>query len=222
MIFSRFDEERGRVSENDFLVERLRSGSKEQEGKISRALLEGLAFRRSQLFGLSVASRFVNVMFPCAVLEYVGEYACGEVDDKASGGNLILQPFLSLMRDSRNSREFREMYSLTLFAIPVEGDQWCPRKMSKREIESIVSVGWGLADSPPRRATPQYTLSGRLRDYAAELGGPEVDGLTRGGGNGRGCIPPAGGRARGIRNSAADGRGFEGPSPGGDETPDRQ
>ena len=177
MIFSRFDEERGRVSENDFLVEQLRSGSKEQEGKIARALLEGLAFRRSQLFGLSVASRFVNVMLPCAVLEYVGEYACDEVEDKASGGNLILQPFLSLMRDSRNSREFREMYSLTLFAIPVEGDEWCPRKMSKCEIESIVAAGWGLADSPPRRATPRYTVSGLLRDYAAELGGPEVDKL---------------------------------------------
>jgi hypothetical protein len=178
MSFAEFDEDHGRTSENDFLVERSESSDCAEQGRrIARALLEALAFRRSQLFGLAVANRFINVMLPCAVLEYVGEDECGEIQGKAAGGDLILQPFLSLMRDSRSRRELRDMYSLTLFAIPIEGGEWCPRKMSKREIESIVVAGWGIADSPPRRAISRYAVSGPLSDYAIDLGGSEVNEL---------------------------------------------
>ena len=180
MAFARLDEEQGRPSENDLLVERTESGDCADQGrKIARALLEGLAFRRSQLFGLAVASRFINVMLPCAVLEYADGDECGEARGNPVGGDLVLQPFVSLVRDSRNSGELRDTYALTLFAIPIGGDEWCPRKMSDREIASIVVAGWGLADSPPPRATPRYAASGPLTDYLAELGGRDVKELCQ-------------------------------------------
>lgn len=168
MIFAKFEEKYRQISTNDFLVETWEHGV---EGKRSEqtasSLLEAVAFRRSQLFGLAISNRFVNVMLPCATLTP----SDGVIDDQK--GPLILLALVSLMRDGRDHREFRRMYSLTLYVLPVRSaEDWSAREMDSVEIESLVNAGWGLADAIPSEAVPKYKFRGPLHDYVTCLARP--------------------------------------------------
>lgn len=171
MVFAEFEEKYGETSTNDFLVNTLepdaeieRSEQTARSLHIARSLLEAVAFRRSQLFGLAIANRFVNVMLPCATLKPKN----GITDDQE--GQLILLALVSLMRDGRDRREFRRTYSLTLYLLPVESDgDWSAREMDSLEIDSLVNAGWGLADAIPQDGVPTYEFDGPLRDYVACL-----------------------------------------------------
>lgn len=178
MIFAEYEEEWGSVSENDFLIDGCTSGNgPDQTQCVALALLEAIAFRRSQLFGLATANRFVNVMLPSALLKYAGEGYCGENASEANPRDLILQPLLSLVRDGRDRREFRQMYSLAFFVIPVERGTGCDRKMSACEITSLVNAGWSLADTVTEEVVPRYEVSGTLREYITCLTSPEAQTL---------------------------------------------
>lgn len=169
MIFAELEETSGRTSANDFLVKFSRQDAKGKNSeRVARALLEAVAFRRSQLFGLAIANRFVNVMLPCATLT---------PDDGTGAGAqkpLLLLALVSLMRDGTDRRGFRRMYSLTLYALPVEepGEEQRAREMEPWEIASIVNAGWGLADALTPEAVPRYRFEGPLDDYVACLARP--------------------------------------------------
>lgn len=175
MRFAEFDQRYERVFENDFLIEEIGSDSTDsQRGRVARALLESIGFRRSQLFGLAVANRFVNVMLPSASLEHrVGKGFEGS-GVGAGHRDLILQPLLSLTRDGSERRIFRKTYSLTFFVIGVERDTWRQRDMFSPEIESVVNAGWSLADSVPQEQVPRYAMRGPLNAYVTDLSQPEV------------------------------------------------
>jgi hypothetical protein len=169
MLFAELDVGSGDVTENDFLVGEIASGDCHDQAEcVGRALLEAIAFRRSQLFGLATANRFVNVMLPSADLSYMGE-GIGERSSSARSRDLILQPLLSLVRDGRDRRGFRQMYSLAFFVIPVEGKARKARSMSLSEVASNVNAGWTLADHLPERMVPGYGVSGSLRTYLERL-----------------------------------------------------
>jgi hypothetical protein len=177
MRFAEFDQRYERVSENDFLVEASKAGGDEsQRCRVARALLESIAFRRSQLFGLAVANRFVNVMLPSATLEYQAEKGPGKEGTDEADRDLILQPLVSLTRDGGERRMFRKTYSLTFFLIPVR-DAWRQREISKCEIESIVNAGWSLSDSAPEKEVSSYVMSWPLGDYLTDLSRPEMQAL---------------------------------------------
>lgn len=164
MVFAEFEEEYGRTSRNDFVVRT--DGVDEPCEQVARALLEAVAFRRSQLFGLAIANRFVNVMLPCATL------TPGDGSDNA-GKKLLLLALVSMMRDGSDRRVFRRMYSLTLYALPVEpGAELSARTMGRREIQSLVNGGWGLSEAIPQELVPRYEFSGSLRDYVESLARP--------------------------------------------------
>jgi hypothetical protein len=174
MIFAGFEEKTQQTSVNDFLVETSEPDAEEKRSKrIARSLLEAVAFRRSQLFGLAISNRFVNVMLPCATLT-PGD---GTGDDRKEP--LLLLALVSLMRDGKDRRAFRRMYSLTLYALPVKPGEkeWRARKMDRSEIESLVNAGWGLADAIPQEGVPTYDFHGPLRDYVACLAHPGATNL---------------------------------------------
>lgn len=173
MIFAEFEEEYERESESDFLVEARIPGAPDRA--VARALLEAVAFRRSQLFGLATANRFVNVMLPNAMLEYAG----GGGGNEAEPRDLILQPLLSLVRDGRDRRRFRQMYSLAFFVLPVKGGGGRARKMSIDEVVSNVNAGWSLADTISEEVPRRYVVAEAdpLRAYLARLGAAGAEGL---------------------------------------------
>jgi hypothetical protein len=161
MIFAEFDARAGRTSRNDFLVGETNPDEQgRRAGEVARVLLEAVAFRRSQLFGLAIANRFVNVMLPAATL--TPEPAAGD-----GAGPLLLVPLVSLMRDGSDPRALRRMYSLTLYAVPLHLDRgWPARGMSTSEIAALVGTGWSLADAIPREHVTRYSLGGPLLHYA--------------------------------------------------------
>jgi hypothetical protein len=156
----------GEIFNNDFLVESCEC--ERRTTLVSQALLEILAHKRSLLFGLALANRFVNVMLPHALLKlaHAGGSCHGADDGDASW---ILQPLVSLLRVGGGGSNFARMYSLTLFLIPVDGT-CAARKMRKREIAQMVNVGWSLASSPWRdKEVPQFHVRGPLPDYIRRL-----------------------------------------------------
>lgn len=175
MIFAEYEEEWDSTSTNDFLIDDCRSGNGPDQAQcVASALLEAVAFRRSQLFGLATTNRFVNVMLPGARLQYAGEGSCGKDVSETNHRDLILQPLLSLVRDGRDRRKFRQMYSLTFFAMPVKRDGGRAREMSECEITSLVNAGWSLADTVTEEVVPRYEVSGTLREYITCLTSPET------------------------------------------------
>jgi hypothetical protein len=172
-FFAEFEEAYGRESESDFLVEESVSSAPDQA--VARALLEAIAFRRSQLFGLATANRFVNLMLPNARLRHTS----GGAGSKAKGRDLILQPLLSLVRDGRDRRQFRQMYSLAFFVIPVEREIGRARAMAMDEVMSNVNAGWSLAGTVSEAALPRYVISDSdpLRGYVTRLGATGARGL---------------------------------------------
>lgn len=166
IIFAK-TEESGQLSLNDFLVRGCDS-SEDQARFVSEMLCELLAARRSMLFGLALANNFVNVMLPHAILTPTPG------DDEGSGsnwrvgtGSWILQPLVSLFRIRPNGSDFRRMYSLTFFLIPIEGSCCKAREMPKREMKWMVNAGWGLSASP--LDLPRFEVSGPLPRYATGL-----------------------------------------------------
>lgn len=174
MVFAEFEEQYERISANDFLVRDSEPNADgERSEELARVLLEAVAFRRSQLFGLAIANRFVNVMLPCAVLT-----PQATAPPTPGRGRLLLLALVSLMRDGEDRSAFRRMYSLTLYALPVKSDEeWTARKMRQDEIESIVNAGWGLADAIPDEGVSKYRFHGPLRDYVKCLAQPGAEGL---------------------------------------------
>lgn len=169
-IFARREEGR-RLSLNDFLIEAVTNDSGENSARdISRWLSQLLAHRRSRLFGIALADHFVNVMLPHAILTPTrheeGRQSRGA---RCAAGSWLLQPLVSLIRVGRDGGDFRGMYSLTLFLIPVSGRSCEARKMARREIEGIVNAGWGLASSPWPPKLSLFEVSGPLPSYVAGL-----------------------------------------------------
>jgi hypothetical protein len=157
-------DKRGEASLNDFIVH-CGAGSgalADDETRVSRALGELLAYRRSMLFGLALGNRFVNVTLPYALLKPEPAPA------RCPGGSWILQPVVSLIRVGRDGDNFRRVYSISLFLIPVGDDGSSARKMSIEEMRRMVRTDWGLAGVP--REIPRYLMVGPLRAYLLSLG----------------------------------------------------
>jgi hypothetical protein len=173
-IFAEAEGER-RVCGNDFLVKE--HGCKRKADLISQVLLEVIAHRRSLLFGLALANRFVNVMLPHALLKPVPAPGGGWPYKNAECGYWILQPVVSLIRDGRDPRNFRQMYSLTLFLVPVEVEEYRAREMPECEIDRTVNAGWGLASSPSPAKVPLFDVCGPLPSYISRLARYDLAGL---------------------------------------------
>jgi hypothetical protein len=185
---------------NDFLIVGDRSSpwcpGETDPVAVSWLLCQLLAHRRSRLFGLSLARRVFNVLLPHALLRP----SPGDRHDRGDGrcpfGSWIVQPALSLFRANEDD-EFRRIFSLTLFMIPVtvkdsptgtgEGGLSRPdcddsagrgphnvqlvssRAVSKAEIYETVQAGWSLTTARPPGTRPLFTVSGPLCDYLSRL-----------------------------------------------------
>jgi hypothetical protein len=199
-------EEDGRVDYNDFLVKEARDSSNECEAEsVSEVLLQLIAHRRSLLFGLTLANRFVNVMLPHALLEPMSgdpkkcrrAPVCkskSERKDMWSPGSWILQPMVSLIHVVEDGGgPFRRMYTLTLFLIPVENSGCGEREMSECELCEMVNAEWNLASSPWPEALPEsdvrppesdvqlsrFDVRGPLVGYTSRLAQPDVSCLMQ-------------------------------------------
>jgi hypothetical protein len=161
------------TSLNDFLVEaRPCNPSECEELPVSRVLCQLIAHRRSKLFGLALANHFVNVMLPYARLTPEPDNPEWRKHKSACGlaaGSWILQPLVSLIRVGLDGGDFRRMYSLTLFLIPVNDSDCGAREMPQCEIDGIVNAGWGLASSRWPSKLPPFKISGPLYDYISRL-----------------------------------------------------
>ncbi len=136
----------------------------------SRFLLELLAHKRTLLFGLALANRFVNVMLPHATLIPPLSIGCRGQHPETPCGPWILQPLVSLLRSGRGHSDFGRMYSLTFFLIPV--DKLCGgREATAAEIACMVNAGWSLGLSPRRSELPQFDVCGGLNKYVSRLSG---------------------------------------------------
>jgi hypothetical protein len=179
-IFASRSEDRT-ISLNDFLVEADPGHLSERAARsVSQVLCQLLAHRRSMLFGLALANRFVNVMLPHALLTKSGDAepqikcTCG-----SAPGRWILQPLVSLIRTGPDRCDFRRMYSLTVFLIPVIDSTCQDREMPECEIDGIVDAGWGLASSPWPAKLPKFDVDGPLPGYASRLAGFDLSSLLR-------------------------------------------
>lgn len=166
------------ASANDFLVKHGAAGCHADE--VSKALLELVAHQRSHLFGLALANRFVNVMLPHALLSPCSANAC-----PANGcppGPWLLQPLVTLVRVDDRDRVFRNIYTLTLFLIPIDhcaDGQHAAREMPECEIGLMVNAGWGLASVPWEERIPQFCVSGPLPEYLPRLARRDLSGMLR-------------------------------------------
>jgi hypothetical protein len=165
IVFAKTKED-GTLSINDLLVRGCDSGASEALA-VSQMLCELLAARRSMLFGLALANSFVNVTLPYATLA-----PAPSEDPKCSSpkpaGEWILQPVISLIRlDRKNGCQFRRMYCLSFFLIPVKGPCFEARAMGKCEVKKMVNAGWGLSTCPS--SLPRFDVSGPLTRYATRL-----------------------------------------------------
>ncbi|MDX6601766.1 MAG: hypothetical protein QOF13_968 [Solirubrobacterales bacterium] len=158
-------QESGPPSINDLLVRGCDSGASEAQA-VSRMLCELLAARRSMLFGLALANNFVNVTLPYAILKPAsrGDSECSEPKPVEPW---ILQPVVSLIRMPPDGDDFRRMYCLSFFLVPVKGPCFEAREMRKREVKKMVNAGWGLSTCPPN--LPRFDVSGPLPRYATRI-----------------------------------------------------
>src|SRR5262249_23928759 len=94
-------------------------------------------------------------------------------DDRAEGVEpWLLQPMVSLIRVGNDGSDFRRMYTLTFFLLPIKGPECGERKMREDpEIERMVNAGWGLASSPSN--LPEFTVDGLLPEYLSRLAPPD-------------------------------------------------
>jgi hypothetical protein len=157
--------EGGPSSSNDLLVRGCDSGEGEAQ-LVCQALCEVLAARRSMLFGLALANKIVNVTLPYALLKPASQ-GSSEGGKSKPVGTWILQPVVSLIRIKAVGGDFRRMYCLSFFLVPVRDPCFEARKMSKHEIKTMVNAGWGLSTCPPN--LPRFEVSGPLPRYATKL-----------------------------------------------------
>lgn len=170
-----FDDHRKATVADFFVDTRPRqNGARE----ISKALLEVMAHKRSRLFGLALANRFVNVMLPHAILTT----GCGDDEDQG----WLLQPLVSFIRGGRDRTRLRGTYTLTLFLLPVSventrlgpGPTSSPsRRMSTHEIMQLTNPGWSFAASPPVGALLSLSVSGPLFRYLSRLARFDLSGM---------------------------------------------
>ncbi len=157
---------------NDFLLETPEQDARESEAhSVSRVLCQLLAHRRSMLFGLSLASRFFNVMLPHALLMPARAEAsgtCRETRDASPTGSWILQPLVSLIRAGGDGSDFQRTFSLTFFLIPVNS-AYAHRKMPADEIAGSVQAEWSLASSRSPDELRQFRVSGPLPTYISHI-----------------------------------------------------
>jgi hypothetical protein len=167
-----------RAWSNDFVIDAVggeRPESEREAGLVAHALCELLAHRRSQLFGLVLANRFVNVMLPHALLTPTPELGgCGQDGVDGAAGRWILQPLVTLIRVRHDGRDFRRMYSMSFFLIPVADPGCEAREMSAWEISRVVRAGWGLAAARWPVGFPRFALDGPLPAYVSRLA-PVID-----------------------------------------------
>lgn len=164
MIFSNPEAEEEGSAINDFLVATRSEHEARKPPPISQILLELVAHKRSRLFGLCLAERFVNVMLPHVKLSP----AAG--NDGAGAGGWWLQPLVTFIRDGHDHDCFRRTYSLTLFLLPVELPGLTDREVSlEQEIAPMVNAGWGLATARDLPTPPIFDLEGPLCDYLPRL-----------------------------------------------------
>jgi hypothetical protein len=160
---------------NDFLIEDRVYPCEAQP--VSQALLEILAHRRSLLFGMALANRFVNVMLPPAYLRPPASIAA-DASIEIKCGSWILQPLVSLLRARNGRSSFGRMYSLTFFLIPVD-ESFDARRMSQGEISRMVNAGWSLAMSPWHAGVPRFEVCGPLPRYLSQLSPLDLSSLLR-------------------------------------------
>lgn len=168
-----FDDHR-KTTVADFFVDT--PGSPHGARKISQTLLEVMAHKRSRLFGFALANRFVTVMLPHAILTP----DCGVSGDQG----WLLQPLVSFIRGGRDRPRLRDIYTLTLFLLPVSVENtqlgWGltslpSRRMLTREITQLTNPGWSFAASPPPSAL--FSVSGPLFPYLSRLARFDLRGM---------------------------------------------
>ena len=143
---------------------------------VSRVLFQLWAHWRSRLFGVSLANRFFNVFLPHAVLSLEGlaehEDAGAVARSPDTEGSLLVQPFVSLVREPDRSR-CRRTSTFTVLLIPIrgraDGSRVEQREMSLREIEGSVRGSWGLAAERLGANRRRFFLDGPLRRYCANI-----------------------------------------------------
>jgi hypothetical protein len=153
---------------NDYLVTRgeFKASESTNPCAVSWLLLQLLAHRRSRLFGPKLARRIFNVMLPYALLE--------PVDGAVPGRPWLVQPTFSLF-SMPDRREFRRLFSFTVFMVPVEvtpaTDGAVHRDVGDRALATseiaAATRGWAVAVSPPVEAQASFTVSGPLPSYLA-------------------------------------------------------
>lgn len=172
LIFAdRYDDER-RATDGDFRV--IVPHRYAEEAKISAALFEVIAHKRSRLFSFALANRFVNVMLPHATLH--GGRGASE------GDAWFMQPFVSFIRGGRDRGRLRNTYSLTFLLVPVSeraAGKLAARSMSPSEIASVLNAGWGYAASRPMQSTSHFFVAGPLLGYLSRLAGFDVRQMAR-------------------------------------------
>jgi hypothetical protein len=160
---------------NDMLLSE--AGAPAGDGEdVSRVLFQLWAHWRSRLFGVSLANRFFNVFLPHAILSL--EAAAEHEDTGAvarspnAEGSLLIQPFVSLVREPDRSR-CRRTSTFTVLLIPILSRASTPpleqREMSLREIEGSVRGAWGLAADRLGANRRRFFLDGPLRHYCANI-----------------------------------------------------
>jgi hypothetical protein len=174
-IFADTFDDRRKATVADFFVDT--PGSPHGARKISKTLLEVMAHKRSRLFGFALANRFVNVMLPYALLTP----AHGVAEDQG----WLLQPLVSFIRGGRDRTRLRDIYTLTLFLLPVRVENtqsgWGltslpSRRMSTSEIRQFTDPGWSVAASPPADALSG--VSGPLLPYLSRLASFDLRGMA--------------------------------------------
>lgn len=175
-VFAHRDDD-DRISFNDFRVHSDAPHAHEDQALLITELLAQLmAQRRSRLFGLDLANRFVNVTLPHALLTQAdgrGILGC-ECSPRCTPKSWLLVPLVSLRRIGHDGASFRRMYSLSLFLIPIDGPQCGPRDMARCEIRDMVEAGWGLASAPQASELSSFEVTGPLCGYVAHLYRPSV------------------------------------------------
>lgn len=168
IFFDGYDDERD-PSVNDFWVRPLSQDRDSPSAKVSRALLEVLAHKRSRLFGFALANRIVTVMLPHAVAHASRK--------GAEGHEWFMQPFVSFIRGGHDRGRLRGTYSLTFLLVPVVAKGLMSRKMSLAEIKAMMVAGWGYAAARPEQSLSKFELLGPLLDYLTALARFDIHGL---------------------------------------------
>jgi len=159
-------------SVNDFLVKNDQCSPKKEE--ITQFLLELMAHKRSRLFGLALANRIVTLMLPGTVLAPIESES---IPRPAASSPWFVQALVSFIRSGPKSRQFRKMYAVTFFLLPVNNgsETLTARTMSSAEIKEVVNPGWGFAAAPPLCDVPRFQPPESLLSYLKHTSGCDLE-----------------------------------------------